>query len=245
MNLSQCLKYIKEREKELQLINIHPQDSLVQELEEYFASQNVRITRGTTSSGRPNDIAVLSTSDTVLTIVSAATLRELIMQVPKYDSGIGIADTEYEDILAHLKETTFTSYDSKQLLYASHEIEDRARRVGGGTIHAGFQKISVMHEQEPLYRDLAIRGITVHAYGHPDSTPPDFDSGQIHAISSEEIAEMWFVVFDGGGTDAQKTALVAQEQSDNVFYGAWTYDAVIVDELCRHLQQTYLNVAAE
>lgn len=240
MNLSRCLEFINQHEKELTLVNCESADSLADDLRMYFDTQNVRIRTVSTASQAPTDIAVLSGSDSVLTIVSTTLLRQLLAEVPAGTDNSGIADQEYEPILGHLKETTFTSYDTEQMLYASREIEDRARRMGGGTLHAGFQRFSIMATQQPIYTDLARRGLTIHAYGVPDVAPPDLGAGHTHASETDEIATMWFVVFDGGGDSSQKSALLAEEQSDETFYGAWTYDAVIVNRILEYLEQTYL-----
>lgn len=239
MNLTQSLELINQHEKDLTLFNLAPADSVAGELRAYFESQNVRITTERTASGAPADVAVLSFREDVLAVVAVSTLRELLDGVPG-GSDAGIADGDYERILGHLKETTFTSYDTEQMLYASREIEDRARRVRDGTIHAGFQRFSIMADQEPIYTDLANRGVDVHAYGVPDTAPPEFGPGQIHAIETDEIERTWFVAFDGGGETAQKSALLAEERGDG-FYGAWTYDGPIVDSICDHLEQTYVS----
>jgi hypothetical protein len=239
MGIRDSIEYIRHREKELRLFNVGPTERIDEELRAYFETLNVRITVGRTTSGKPEGVAVLSNATEVLALVDVASLRELLEDAPTGAGQFGITDGKYEGILRHLKETSFTSYDTEQLLYASREIEDRARRVGRGTIHAGFQQCSVMAEQRSVYTDLARRGVSVHAYGVPDATPPDFGSGHIHAVSTDEIAETWFVVFDGGGDDMQKTALLAHEHDENAFYGTWTYDPGIVDRVLAHLNRTY------
>ncbi|WP_227738972.1 DICT sensory domain-containing protein [Halorientalis pallida] len=239
MDLRDSIEYIRHREKELRLFNVGPTERIDEELRAYFETLNVRITVDRTASGKPEGVAVLSNATEVLALVDVASLQELLKDAPTGVGQFGIADGKYEDILRHLKETSFTSYDTEQLLYGSREIEDRARRVGQGTIHAGFQQCSVMAEQRSVYTDLARRGVAVHAYGVPDATPPDFGSGHVHAVSTAEIAETWFVVFNGGGDDTQKTALVARESDDIGFYGILTYDPGFVDHLLAHLNQTY------
>jgi len=239
MDISDCIEFIRYNEKELCLFNTDPADSIRRDLATYFATQNVRITDGRTASGAPENIAVLSNTSEVLAVLHTSTLKALLEDVPTGSGDFGITDINYESVLAPLKETTFTSHDTEQLLYASREIEDRARRLGQGTIHTGFQRCSVMTEQRAIYTDLARRGVSVHAYGVPDATPPDLGSGQVHAVSTDEIAQTWFVVFDGGGSDAQKSALLAQEHDENAFYGIWTYDPRFVDHVLAHLTQTY------
>jgi DICT domain-containing protein len=239
INLRDSIEYIRDREKELRLFNVDPTDTIHEELGAFFNTQNVRITVDRTASGKPEEIAVLSNATEVLAVVDVSTLRELLEDVSTGTGDLGIADREYESVLRHLKETTFTSRDTEQLLYASREIEDRARRVGRGSIHTGFQQCSVIAEQRSIYADLASRGVSVHAYGVPDVTPPDLGSGQVHPVSTDEIAETWFVVFDGGGNDTQKTALLAHERDDNAFYGVLTYDPGFVDHILEYLNRTY------
>jgi hypothetical protein len=240
MNLRKTVEFVRTLEKELALFNVDPSDPIAEELTAFFETQNVRITRNRTPSGTPSEVAVLSTRSEVLTVVDLGILRELVTHSPVGTDDIGVVDTAYEAVLGHLKETTFTSHDKEQMFYASREIEDRAHRVGHGTIHAGFQRCSIMNRQRSIYRDLAQRGLDVHMYGVPDATPPTIDRGHVHTGETTEIATMWFVVFDGGGDDTQKSALVAEEQAEDSFYGVWTYDPAIVDRVLDYLERTYV-----
>jgi len=238
-DLRDSIECIRRHEKELRLFNVDGTDAIRETLGAFFETQNVRIVVDRTASGRPEDIAVLSDATEVLAVVDMSLLRELVEDVPAGTGQLGIADGEYEDVLRYLKETTFRSYDTEQLLFASREIEDRARRVGRGSIHAGFQRCSVIATQRSVYTDLARRGVSVHAYGVPDATPPDLGPGHVHAVPTDEIAKTWFVVFDGGGNDTQKTALLAREHDGGRFDGVWTYDPGLVDHVLGHLTQTY------
>jgi len=236
MGYRELVEYIRAREKELVVFNAPEASSLERQLGEFFETQNVRIYAEETAASGP-EVAVLSIGERVLAVVSLSILEELLADVPTGSDDIGFADKRYEDVLTHLKETTFTSTEPQQLLYASREIEDRARRVGTGTIHAGFQKLSTVATQEPIYSDLASRGVTVHAYGVPDVPAPNLGDGQVHPIDSRELARAWFVVFDGGGETNQKSALLAYEQAEREFYGAWSYDPGIVDRVLDYLEQ--------
>ncbi|WP_299332922.1 DICT sensory domain-containing protein [Haloplanus sp.] len=238
-DLRASIECVKHHEKELRLFNVDPTDAIHEALRTQFAMLNVRITVGQTASKAPEDVAVLSNRRVVLAVVDGSTLRELLGDVPTKAGRLGVTNGKYRTILRHLKETTFTSYDTEQLLYGSREIEDRARRIGQGSIHAGFQRCSAMTDQRSVYADLASQGVSVHAYGIPDATPPDLGSGHVHAVPADEIAETWFVVFDGGGDETQKTALLACERADNEFYGVLTYDPGFVDPLLAYLDRTY------
>jgi DICT domain-containing protein len=200
----------------------------------------VTVSTNRTTSRRP-PIAILSDDTEVLSKIDIETLRKFVDHSPAESKPIGVTDGEYAAILDHLKATTVTSYDGEQMVYASREIEDRARRVGTGTVHAGFQRCSTLADQQAIYTDLAHRGLEVHAYGVPDTAPPGLGGTHVHAIDSDEIAETWFVVFDGGGDETQKSALLAEERHDDSFYGAWTYDRQIVDAMLEYLEATYLS----
>ncbi|WP_181684595.1 DICT sensory domain-containing protein [Halorhabdus salina] len=240
MDLHGCIEAINNHEKELVLFNVAEGDRLGDHLADFFDTQNVRISSVQTASGRPADVAVLSAVDGVLAVLDGSLLRELVTETNVGVNGVGFADTEYEAVLKHLKETTFTSTDRAQLHYASREIEDRARRIGSGTLYAGFQRFSLMAEQSSVYADIARHGVTVHAFGVPDDAAPDLGAAQVHAVETDEIATTWFVVFDGGDEDAQETALLAEQRGPDQFYGAWTYDAMLVDRVRTYLETEYV-----
>ncbi len=80
--------------------------------------------------------------------------------------------------------------------------------------------------QQAIYEDLSGNGVSVHAYGVLDVTPPEVAGGQVHAVGGE-IADLWVVVYDSGGEETQKSALLAEEDSVGTFYGFWTYDSAI------------------
>jgi len=241
MHLLETIDLIKSLEKELAVFNVGSSDSLHERLEIFLETQNVRVSSYQTSSKTPSEVAVLSTEQEVLALVTVDMLRDLVNGPPSTADALGISDAEYGHILKHLKETTFTSYDTEQMLNASREIEDRARRTGSGTIHAGFQQCSLMTDQQEIYSPLSQHGLEVHMYGIPDVTPPVINGVRVHTPETDEIARIWFVVFDGGGDETQKSALLAKERDENSFYGAWTYDAKIVDSVLTYLHRTYVS----
>ncbi|AWB27654.1 DICT sensory domain-containing protein [Halococcoides cellulosivorans] len=238
MRLREIVDYVESMEKQLVLFNLPDASRIDERLEDFFETQNVRVRTARTASGRPANVAVLSDRDGVRAIVTVDRLRDLVEEGPS-GGGLGAADAAFEPILEPLKETTFTAYDRTQMLATSREIEDRARRVGRGTIHAGFQRTSLMARQASIYRDLSERGLTVHTYGVPDGVVPELGAGTVHTTEADEIAQTWFVVFDGGGNPTQKSALLAEERRPGQFYGVWTYDGVIVDRILDRLETAY------
>ena len=61
----------------------------------------------------------------------------------------------------------------------------------------------------------------------------------VHVDSAKEIGAFWFVIFDGNGVDIDKCGLVAEEREPGRYYGFWTYDPDIVDELVSYLEAQY------
>lgn len=71
----------------------------------------------------------------------------------------------------------------------------------------------------------------VHVYGAPDTElSPELDL-TVHTGRSDEFLEYWWVAFDGDGDDEQKVVLLAEEREPNRFYGFWTYEAPVVDDV--------------
>ena len=238
MTLRRLIGSVKDHEKELAVFNTIEPDQLREELAAYFETRNVQVRTERTASGRPVEVAVLSTDGEVLEVLDADLLRGLLDHSP---DTLGVADTAYEPLLRHLNEPTFTACDTGRLRYTAREIEDRARRMGRGQVHTGLQRCSVIGDQRGVYTDLAARGLDVHAYAVADVPPPELEGVRVHTAETDEIATTWLVVYDGGGDDAQKTALLAEERGTGRFCGVWTYDPEIVDAAVTHLERTYID----
>ena len=244
MSLRDVIRNVEDRRKTLTVFNPRDGEAFVDDLRAYFEHQNVVVRSEETDSGRPTDLAVLSRGDEVLTTASADALADAMNSTPPGEDGLGIDDSAYADVVRHLSETTFTAYGVDEMVTASREIEDRAWRVGEGRLHAGFQYVSVFDGQSDVYGNLAERPIDVHVYATPDEDPPSLPGVTVHTQSAAEIERSWFVVFDGGGRDEQKCALLAEERDDRAFYGFWTYDPATVDRIAGHLERRYVEYSA-
>jgi hypothetical protein len=91
MNLLETTNLIRSLEKELAVFNVGPSDSIHERLETFLETQNVRVSRYQTSSVTPSEIAVLSTEQEVLTLVTVDTLRELVDGPPAAADAPGIS----------------------------------------------------------------------------------------------------------------------------------------------------------
>jgi len=241
MSLAAVIEYVKGNEKTLTVFNPPARSTLVGDLREYFRTQNVTVRSQQTASGEPTGIAVLTLDDEVLASVPLDQLEELIDGGALRHDGVGVDDIKYHEILSHLKETTFTSYSKRQMVLISHEIEDRALRVNNGRLLTGFQYNSKLLDQRTLYERLGTTNLDIHTFAVPDGPTVDIEGVTHHAESIEEIERSWFVVFDGGGHERYKTALLATEKAPNRFYGFWSDDPGIVDRIDDYLDRAYVQ----
>jgi DICT domain-containing protein len=226
MSLRRLIDRVRSREKTLTVYA--PRNAgVVDAVRDYFASQHVSVEHEPTTDAAPH--AVLSDDGDYLASVGVDALRALAAAEPH---AIG-EDAPYRPILEHLDRTTFTSYSREQMTQASREIEDRAWRANGGSLHAGFQRLSNVEAQRDTYETLAASDVDVHVYGEPDVDLGDVPF-TVHGAHDEEIAATWFVVFDGGGDRHQSSALLAKSEGEH-YYGFWTYDADLVEEALSEL----------
>jgi hypothetical protein len=233
MSLRELIAGVEDHEKELTVFNAEP--AVLEGLREYFADRNVRVRAEGTPSGKPGEFVTLSADGEVLTAAGLSDLRRML----DGETTLGLRDRPYQPILDHLDDTMFTSWDVDQMVAASREIEDRAFRVGSGTLHAGFQSVSTLTNELPIYERLGSTDVDVHAYAVPDTDPPASEEFTLHLERSAEIERTWFVAFDGGPDPADRCALLAEEREERTFYGFWTYDGETVDYILDHLRSAY------
>lgn len=222
MSLRDLVATVRGREKTL-TVYTSPATSIVPELREYFASQNVAIEERDADPAPEH--AVLSSDGEFLTAVGIDALRSLT------DGSVRTVgeSAPYSTLLSHLDRTTFTSYNQRQMLEASLEIEDRAWRAGSGRLYAGFQRVTNFADQRETYARLAETDLDVHVYAVPDEPVAIPSAVTFHGASVPDVASSWFVIFDGGGDELQASALLAQER-EHGYFGFWTYDTEVVDE---------------
>ncbi|WP_254271700.1 DICT sensory domain-containing protein [Haloarcula marina] len=240
MSLTELITGVEDHEKTLAVFNADAR--VVSDLREQFADRNLAVTAEQTVSGRPGQFLTLSDGDTVLT---ATDLDSFYETLESHDGHLSTTHTGYRTVLDYLDETMFTSWSIGRMVAASREIEDRAWRVGNGSLHAGFQTLSTLEGELDLYERLGDSDVDVHAYAVPDIDPPDQSAFTLHLERTQEIADSWFVVFDGGDDPSQKCALLAEEREPRKFYGFWTYDESTVDWIIEHLETSYGFVDSE
>jgi len=234
MGLFELIATVDDEEKTLTVFN--PEAGVATALRDHFADRNLTVERAESDAG-PRNYAVLSSDDEFLTAIDVSdVLAPATGVTPEFTR------ETYEAVLDELDETMFTSYDTERMIAASKEIEDRAWRGASGEIHAGFQTCARFASQADVYDHLADRGsLDVHVYAHPEGRE-SFDPPRgptLHVSTATEIHDTWFVAYDGGGVEATKCALLAEERLPGSFYGFWTYDPETVDEVIEYLTTTY------
>lgn len=244
MSLIEIIAGVEAREPTLTVFNADA--DVTETLRGYFADRNVQITAERTDAG-PAEYAVFSRNGSFVTAVDVdELLPDRDAGLPTQGDGLGPPDDDRigGPILDHLDETIFTSYSRADMAAASKEIEDRAWRVGGGALHAGFQTLDVLRREADTYDLLGEKSdLNVHAYAAAgDSSPPDTDHYTVHTGRTAELREAWFVAYDGDGYDDNKCALLAEERAPAEFYGFWSYDPEMVDEIIEYLTGQYGTV---
>lgn len=231
MSLTELIAGVEAHRKTVTVFNADA--GVTATLREHFSDRNVDVKDAQTPAG-PQEFVVLGIDEAFITAAS-------VDKVLGRDESGQVFETEaYRPILDHLDETLFTSYDMDQMISASDEIEDRAWRIGQGTIHAGFQTLSSLNTKIDTYEQLARRDdLSVYVYAFPDTAIPDHEDITLRVERTKEIRNTWFVVYDGAGDDDSKCALLAEERETGAFYGFWTYDPVTVNWIENHLCTNY------
>ncbi|UPV74719.1 sensor protein [Halorussus limi] len=208
-------------------------------VETYFESRNVTVEYEPIPDDGSGGFVVLNVDGEFAGSASMEAVRHLVSPTDAdLEPGANEALRVTLDLLA---ETTFVAFEKRNLLAATREFEDRAYRVGHGTLRAGFQSSAALESQHDVYAALSTESLLdVHIYGDLD-WEPDLPGATIHAEDDGELGAFWFVVFDGGDEERQACALLAEEAEENPgsFHGFWTYDTELVADIDAYLERTY------
>lgn len=200
-----------------------------------FENYSVAVTEETTTDLPQDTVAVVRDGDVVATS-PLEELRQVVLFVNSdiyTTGGRELADLEVPDVLLALENTPFrlrgfpVSNTQKLLLITlSRYVEKVAYERGAGTVRAAFQRLSRLDDEQgtrDVYEQLASAGLDVHAYGVPDRVPTDLDV-EFHGGRDCEYRKTWVVSYRPVDETARHAALVAHEQSPQVWDGYWTFD---------------------
>ena len=204
-----------------------------------FENRGVTVEKRQLPDGGPEPFVTIHDDGEFIGALRLADLEELLAPPVVRPGSREDVSAGYRALFELLENTVFSSLDRRQLLGASREIEDRAFRVGHGTLRASFQSFSVFEAQTEVYRHLATEtALDIHVYGEDDWSPPDIEGITYHPSTAESVDRFWVVAFDGGGEEMQACALVARQESEDEYAGTWTYDPDTVGEILAELEAT-------
>ncbi|GAA0245058.1 DICT sensory domain-containing protein [Haladaptatus pallidirubidus] len=236
MTFQEQIAAVEREQKTLVVYTADPDTDLA----EQFETKNVTVQYKRLPSVGRDEFLVIRDDEEFRGTIGVQALREFLtppISVPWSDE---VDPSSFRDLLSLLDRTLFASFDRRQMLATSREIEDRTWRVGEGELHVGFQSPSAFRSQVPVYSRLADEtALDIHIYGRGEWNSFEMRNTTFHGNGTAETGETWFLVYDGGGDSLQKCALLAEERDPGQFYGFWTYNPETVDELLAHLDETY------
>lgn len=186
--------------------------------------------------GGPDPFIEIKTDGEVVGVIGVKAVEKLFEPpVVELDDRDDISEG-YGVFFEVLEKTVFSAMERRDLLAVSREIEERAFRVGKGTLRVCFQTFSTFKSQMGVYRTLADEtGLDIHIYGVEDWTPPEITGITYHAEAAKRFEPYWALAYDGGPNVENACGLVAKEDFDE-YTGFWTNDPVIVEEIATTLR---------
>lgn len=233
---------ITETEQRRKTIEVHSSTAnQADDIANQFATKNVSVTH----SPLPSDaevgfIIIRDAEGSFQGSLGLDTFDAMLSPEIKPPWVLAETDTAYSEIFGFLDNTVFSSYNRRQMLATAREIEERVWRIGAGTLYTGFQDDGALQAQTDVYERLAARGdLSVRLYVCAEWDVDGSEQLIVHAESADEIGAFWFVIFDGGGSELDKCALLAEERQPGQYYGFWTYDPELVNDLISYLEAQY------
>lgn len=225
---------VEKRPLTLSVYNPDVGESVLGDIQSYFAVQTVDLQRAATDDGQPRNFAVLHDGDEFVAAIDLQSLYRVVR------AGLPLLtldepnDVKYPDVVREIDQSVFTDYGRARMVTASREIEGAAAQYGG-RLHLGFQRLSNLQPQYRFYDRLVESGVETHIYGESNWDVP-IEAHTVHAFGDPEATKTWFVVLDTESSE-YRHALLAEERSVNKFYGFWTFETDIVDAILARLTE--------
>lgn len=145
-SLRDILETVGQRRKTLE---VHTdEESVISEFRRQFDTRNVDVTHRQLGSIDETGFVLIRDSDGEFRGALGLAQFEAVLS-PEIHPPWELADTEYEqaELFSFLENTLFASYNRRQMLATSREIEERAWRVGTGRLYAGFQRADALEHR--------------------------------------------------------------------------------------------------
>jgi DICT domain-containing protein len=238
--LREALDEVRRGEQEV-IIRADPSADATTRVADYFEPFNIDIGVEPSEGSDERKTVVLREDGSVVATSDLEWIDEYLTCLRMDD----VAGDHAPPVLNHIDTRTFTSMNVRRMVLASREIETMAHRVGEGTLHSGFQKLSRVRTQTSIYRKLVDAGLDVHIYGvddGPDVSPELaslLSSTTVRCEPSPELAESWFVLFTSEETTAGMFAVATEPGEKERFDGCWTYREDLIRRMGDHLSERY------
>lgn len=205
----------------------------------HFETRNVTVEREPLVAGGPPGFVVLRDEDGFVGAFCLETMASLL-EPPVFRPWHRDEVSEpWRSLYEILNNTLFSSFDRRQLLAATREIENRAWRIGAGTLRVGFQSRAAFEDQVDVYRRFVDEtDLTLHVYV-ADADGPSLPGIDVFSAPDTEIGDYWFLAYDAAGDPLNACGLVAMERQPDAYTGFWTYEADRVAALSTYLEETY------
>lgn len=205
------------------------------EIEQWLDSHGVAIESRPLPPMKPDPFIEISVNDEVVGVIAIETV-EALLESPIVKPGERDEISEgYRALFDILEKTVVSGMSRREFLAVSREIEDRAFRIGEGTLRVNFQTLSAFKSQTDVYKTLATEtDLKIHIYGVDDWTPPTITGITYHTKGADRFQPYWVLSYDGGIDDTQACGLVAEELMDG-YTGFWTNDPPIVEQIAATL----------
>ncbi|WP_254862233.1 histidine kinase [Halovivax gelatinilyticus] len=245
-SLRDAFDAVEARERTLSVYT--DRESVVTELTRQFSTRAVRVEHQPfPAADEPGFLVVKDGDGQFRGAVGLDHLSTIISPETHPPWRIDADDRSTAPALDFLENTIFTSFERRQMLAVTREIEERAWRVGTGTLYVGFQNAAAFDAQVSVYDRIAReRELTIRIFIDDDWYPMQAavgerleDSIDIVAEAGEEIGRFWFVLYGGGRSDLNASGLLAEERAEGSYYGFWTDEPDRVRSLINYLESTY------
>lgn len=229
---------IEAQEKTLEVYT--SDDAAVSELAEQFSTHNVEVVGKSIAATDEPGFVVVKDADEFRGAIGIDHLQTILSPEVGPPWTLDDRSEGAASVLDFLDDTIFTSYDRRQLLAVTREIEERAWRTGAGTLYVGFQNSEALAAQASVYDRMAReRDLTVRIVVDDEWEREMAESIRVVTEAGDEIGRFWFVLFDGGPSRLNASGLLAEERESDRFYGFWTDDRGRVRTIITYLEATY------
>lgn len=248
-SLHDLIEHVDETGHTLTVCNHTGDDEDLADLRSYFDRHGVAVRTATLSTTFPADVALLHRESEPVSMSPVGEVLDAIrFEGTRTDVEGTAASVVRPDILDRVSRQQYTVENGGKLrlVRISRLVETRALEVGRGTLHAGFQRLDRLRDElgtQSLYERIAATDVDVHVYGRPGAVP-NAERYTLHAGDTDELADSWFVVYDGAGDDDQMGALVSEETGPDRYTGFWTYRPELVRAAADYLRSAYRTETA-